>query len=233
MTPLTAANDIDPERDLLDALRRGEDVAYEQLVRAETGHLLAVARRILRNEQDAQDAVQQAFFSAFRALSRFNGACRLTTWLHRIVTNAALMKLRAHGHWHEESIEDLLPRFLEDGHHVRPFSEWNLPADARLLRQESAASVRAAIDRLPDRYRTVLLLRDIEDIDTAEVAAMLGVTPNAVKVRLHRARQALVTELEPVFGAPATALQPGEPASARRGRPARTGGDAQLLHPAS
>jgi RNA polymerase sigma-70 factor, ECF subfamily len=199
----------DRERGLLDRLRRGDDLAYEELVRDETGHLLAVARRILRNEQDAQDAVQQAFLSAFRALPSFNGACRLTTWLHRIVTNAALMKLRVRAHRPEESIDHLLPRFLDDGHHERQFSEWSLPADARLVRQEAAARVREAIDRLPERYRTVLMLRDIEELDTAEVAAMLGVTPNAVKVRLHRARQALLTLLDPV---------PGERARAASGR---------------
>jgi RNA polymerase sigma-70 factor, ECF subfamily len=221
MTLETMVAGDERERDLLERLRRGDDQAYEALVRAESGHLLAVARRILRNEQDAEDAVQQAFLSAFRALPSFNGACRLTTWLHRIVTNAALMKLRASAHRPEESIEHLLPRFLDDGHHERQFSEWSLPADARLARQEAAQTVRAAIDRLPERYRTVLLLRDIEELDTAEVAAMLGVTPNAVKVRLHRARQALVTELEPVFGA-----ADSRPAGVGAGASARAGGAA-------
>ena len=200
MTPQAATTDIERERELLGRLRAGDDAAYEQLVRGETGHLLAVARRILRNEQDAQDAVQQAFLSAFCGFATFNGNCRLTTWLHRIVTNAALMKLRFRSHRPEESIEPLLPRFLDDGHHVQQFSDWNVPADARVFRKQAAARVRAAIDQLPEQYRTVLLLRDIEDLDTAEVASMLGVTPNAVKVRLHRARQALITLLEPVFG---------------------------------
>jgi RNA polymerase sigma-70 factor, ECF subfamily len=215
MTPQAASPEVDRERDLLDRLRAGDEAAYEQLVRAETAHLLAVARRILRNEQDAQDAVQQAFLSAFCALSTFNGACRLTTWLHRIVTNAALMKLRSRSHRPEESIDPLLPRFLDDGHHVQQFSEWSVPADARVFRQQAAERVRRAIDELPERYRTVLLLRDIEEIDTAEVAAMLGVTPNAVKVRLHRARQALITLLEPVFGSPADMPKSGVAARSR------------------
>jgi RNA polymerase sigma-70 factor (ECF subfamily) len=202
MTAESRTAAIDREQDLLDRLRGGDQRAYEELVRSETGHLLAVARRILRNEPDAQDAVQQAFLSAFRALPAFNGTCRLTTWLHRIVSNAALMKLRARAQRPEESIDPLLPRFQDDGHHVQQFSDWDVPADVRLFRREAAVQVRAAIDRLPEAYRTVLLLRDIEEIDTAEVAAMLGVTPNAVKVRLHRARQALVTLLEPVFAAP-------------------------------
>jgi RNA polymerase sigma-70 factor (ECF subfamily) len=186
---------------LLARLRAGDEAAYEELVRAESRHLLAVARRLLRNEEDAQDAVQQAFLSAFRALPTFNGQSRLTTWLHRIVTNAALMKLRTRGRQPEDSIEDLLPTYLEDGHHTAQFSEWALPAESKLLRRETRGQVRAAIDALPDAYRTVLLLRDIEELSTDEAAQTLGVTPNTVKIRLHRARQALLKLLKPLMDA--------------------------------
>jgi RNA polymerase sigma-70 factor (ECF subfamily) len=188
---------IPGDADLLARLRTGDEAAYEELVRAETRHLLGVARRLLRNEEDAQDAVQQAFLSAFRALPEFNGQSRLTTWLHRIVTNAALMKLRTRGRRPEDSIEDLLPTFLEDGHHTEQFTEWALPADRKLLRRETRAQVRAAIDALPDGYRTVLLLRDIEEMSTEEAARNLGLNPNTVKIRLHRARQALLKLLTP------------------------------------
>ena len=145
---------------LLARLRAGDDAAYEQLVRTEGRHLLAVARRLLRDEEDARDAVQQAFLSAFRALPAFHGESRLTTWLHRIVTNAALMKLRTRVRRPEESIEDVLPRFLEDGHHVEQFSAWTAAPDAILVQDETRARIRAAIDRLPETYRTVLLLRE-------------------------------------------------------------------------
>jgi RNA polymerase sigma-70 factor (ECF subfamily) len=186
-----------PDAELLARLRAGDETASEELVRAESRHLLAVARRLLRNEEDAQDVVQQAFLSAFRALPRFTGQSRLSTWLHRIVTNAALMKLRTRGRRHEERIEDLLPKFLEDGHHVEQFSDWSLPADVRLVKRETRARVRAAIDRLPDSYRTVLLMRDIEELSTDETAQALGVTTGTVKIRLHRARQALMKLLRP------------------------------------
>lgn len=190
---------LNVESALLARLRAGDEKAYEELVRSESRHLLAVARRLLRNEEDAQDAVQQAFLSAFRALPAFNGQSRITTWLHRIVTNAALMKLRTRGRQPEDSIEDLLPTFLEDGHHTEQFSEWALPAEARLIRLEARAHVRTAIDALPDSYRTVLLLRDIEELSTEETAQTLGVTTNTVKIRLHRARQALLKQLNPVM----------------------------------
>jgi RNA polymerase sigma-70 factor (ECF subfamily) len=190
---------VEPDADLLARLRAGDEAAYEDLVRRETRHLLAVARRLLRNEEDAQDAVQQAFLSAFKALPSFNGQSRLTTWLHKIVANAALMKLRTRGRRPEESVEDLLPSFLEDGHHVERFNDWALPADLRMVRQETRARVRTTIERLPETYRTVLMLRDIEEFSTEETAEALGITATAVKVRLHRARQALLKLLTPVL----------------------------------
>ena len=118
------------------------------MVRKETPHLLAVARRVVRNEEDAQDAVQQAFLSAFRSLPTFNGQSRLTTWLHRIVTNAALMRLRTRGRRPEDSIEDLLPTFREEGT-TWSSSVKSLPADARMVRRETRKQVRAAIERCP------------------------------------------------------------------------------------
>lgn len=196
---LVATAEIESERPLLERLRRGDEGAYEELVRAEASHLLAVARRFLRQEEDAQDAVQQAFLSAFRALPSFNGQCRLTTWLHRIVTNTALMKLRTRSRKPETAIEDLLPTFLEDGHQANPMSDWAANAHDRLQRLEVRSQVRAAIDQLPEGYRTVLLLRDIEELDTEETARALGLSEGAVKTRLHRARQALAGLLEPVF----------------------------------
>ena len=188
-----------PEASLLARLRRGDDDACTELVRVYGGRLLSVARRMLRNEEDAKDAVQQAFLSAFRALPNFNGQSQLSTWLHRIVVNASLMKLRTRSRRPEESIEDLLPRFLDDGHHTETWSDLGSSVDDLLERKETRARVRAAIDRLPESYRTVLLLRDIEELDTARTADLLGVTANAVKIKLHRARQALARLLETEF----------------------------------
>ena len=108
---------IDPEeKALLEALRAGDEAAYEKLVREHTGRMLSVARRFLREEDDARDAVQDAFVSAFRAIGNFEGGSRISTWLHRIVVNAALMKLRTRRRKPEESIDDMLPRWTDDGH---------------------------------------------------------------------------------------------------------------------
>jgi len=183
------------DEELLAALRRGEEWAFETMVRMFGGRLLAVARRFVKNEEDARDVVQSSYLSAFRSLAEFEGHAQLSTWLHRIVVNTALMKLRSARRRPEESIEALLPAFQEDGHHVEQFSDWAAPADRLLEQKETRATVRAYIAQLPESYRTVLVLRDIEELSTQEVADMLTMTTTAVKVRLHRARQALSTLL--------------------------------------
>ena len=193
------------ESALLARLRAGDEQAFEILVRTFGGRLLAVARRFVRNDEDAQDIVQSAYLSAFRSLDQFEGACQLSTWLHRIVVNTALMKLRSRRRRPEQSIEELLPAFLEDGHHVEQFSDWSAPADQLLEMKQTRTTVRACIEQLPDNYRSVLMLRDIDELSTQETAATLGMTPTAVKVRLHRARQALSTLLRKEYARPAVA----------------------------
>ena len=193
--PAPGSAGVVDERELLDALRAGDEHAYEVLVRTFGGRLLAVARRMTRNEEDARDVLQSAYLSAFRGLRTFEGACQLSTWLHRIVVNAALMRMRSRRRKPEESIEALLPAYQEDGHHVEQFSDWATPADRLIERAETRARVRACIEALPDTYREVLVLRDIEELSTQDVANQLSITPTAVKVRLHRARQALCTLL--------------------------------------
>lgn len=184
------------EASLVRALRAGDSAAYEVLVRSHAPNLLAVARRFLRDEGDAQDAVQEAFLAGFKSITSFEEGCRVSTWLHRIVVNASLMKLRSRRRRPEQPIEDLLPQFLEDGHHVSRPCEWLAPADVLIEREEVRMFVRECVERLPEAYRTVLLLRDFEDLDTAATAHMLGIGEGAVKTRLHRARQALRGLLE-------------------------------------
>ena len=198
MDEVPRTDQLDADAALLTRLRAGDPAAFEEVVRTESGKLLAVTRRILASEEDARDAVQDAFLFAFRSLDRFEGQAKLSTWLHRIAVNAALMRLRTRRRKREESLEPLLPTFRDDGHHAERFAAWDDPA-VTIEREENKALVRRLIDELPDAYRTVLLLRDIEGLDTEETAKALETTANAVKVRLHRARQALRTRLAPHF----------------------------------
>jgi len=179
------------EDDLVRRLREGNEDAFEAMVRKYGGRMLAVARRFLPVEQDARDAVQEAMISAFKAVHNFAGDAKLSTWLHRIVVNASLMQLRYRRRRAEESIESLLPRFDEDGQWADETMRFVRDDDLPLERRDTREMVRKCIDRLPENYRTVLLLRDIEELDTDEVAKILKATTNTVKVRLHRARQAL------------------------------------------
>ena len=181
---------------LVEGLRRGDEEAFAALVRREGARMLATARRLLGSTQDAEDAVQEAFLQAHRAIDRFNGEARLSTWLHRIVVNASLMKLRSRRRKPEQALDELLPQFDESGSWLSPVTGWERSSDELLESAETRAMVRRAIDRLPDTYREVLILRDLEELDTEETAELLDASANAIKVRLHRARQALRTLLE-------------------------------------
>jgi len=189
------ATDIDPS--LLKRLQAGEEAAFDELVRLTGGRMLAVARRMLGNEEDAGDAVQDAYLSAFRSLDRFDGRSQLSTWLHRITVNACLMKLRSQRRRPERALEDLLPQFEADGHQANPSRPWKPSSEIGIETQDTRTLIRAKIQELPAQYREILMLRDIEELDTDETAQMLGLSNAAVKTRLHRARQALRTLLDP------------------------------------
>ncbi|HYM60484.1 MAG TPA: sigma-70 family RNA polymerase sigma factor [Thermoanaerobaculia bacterium] len=178
-------------------LKAGDSHAFERLVRSQAGPLLRVTRRFMRSEEDARDALQDAFISVFKSIAGFRAGSRLSTWLHRITVNSCLMRLRSQRRRPEEDIEQHLPRFLEDGHEVVPNVPWTESADTILQRTELRNLVRSLIDQLPDTYREIVLLRDIEELSTEDTAEHLGISPNAVKIRLHRGRQALRALLDP------------------------------------
>lgn len=184
---------------LIAALKRGDASAFETLVRDHAGRMLAVSRRYLPNEDDARDAVQEALLSAFKAIGEFSGQSRISTWLHRIVVNASLMKLRRRAARPEQSIDDLLPTFLADGHNANPAAVWSESVSDAVDRAELRQFVRDCIAQLPESYRVVLMMRDIDGLESEEAAAALGIQPNALKTRLHRARQALRTLLDARF----------------------------------
>ncbi len=201
MTQIEEAEDDHdlPEEDLK-ALRSSDRVGTERFVRKHAGWMLAVARRILGDLHYAEDAVQSAFAQIFANLERFEGRSALKTWMHRVVVNEALQGLRRQHRAKTQSIDALLPLFDENGCRVQ--DDWmSHETPERLMEQAQTRSlVSESIDSLPDPYRIVLILRDIEELSTAEVAKMLELSEANVKVRLHRARAALKKLLEPVIG---------------------------------
>ncbi len=190
------------ETALVARLKAGEEAAYREVVTTYGPRMLATTRRILDGDTAAaEDCVQEAFLSAFRALPRFEGRSRLGTWLHRIAINAALQRRRATGQA-LENIDDLLPRFDRFGHRLAPEAPVVGPErDPHTLLDAARRKqlIRDKINQLPEDYRMVLVLRDLEDRPTAEVAALLEVSEGTVKMRLHRARAALRTLVAPVL----------------------------------
>ena len=184
---------------LVQRLRAKEPGAFDELVIRNGERLYAVAFRMLSNPEDAQDAVQETFLKAFKAFDSFDGRSALSTWLHRITVTTCLMKLRTKRRKPQRSIEDLLPRFVGDGHQEKSSEPWRPLSQSGIQDSEMAEIVRKAVDELPENYREVLMLRDVLGMSTEEAAATLEGTVPLVKTRLHRARQALKTLLEPYF----------------------------------
>jgi RNA polymerase sigma-70 factor (ECF subfamily) len=196
----TPSNPDDPEdAALLLALRANDPLAFETLVRRHGPRMRAAIERIRGCSADVDDTLQEAFVSVFRAVGRFEGRSKLSTWLHRIAVNAALMRLRARKNDPVAEIDELLPSFSPYGAFRNPPGGWAESPEEGLSRDELRAAVRAAIAKLPDNYRIPLVLRDLEELEHAEIAQTLGCTVNAAKIRVHRARQALKALLETTF----------------------------------
>ena len=183
----------------IEAAQARQQIDPEQLVRDHIAWMLKLAERLLGERALAEDVVQDAFISAFRALDKFEGRSSLKTWLHRITVNAALTKLRQSKRRAEHSIDEDQPEF--DQYECRVEAPWHSLASLEdvMEKDDLRAQVNQAIENLPDSYRIVLQLRDIEGYDTREVAEQLEVSEANVKVRLHRARAALKKRLEPIL----------------------------------
>lgn len=175
------------------------EMSFEGIVRDNIAWMLAVARRILRDRDLSQDAVQNAFAKIHQNLGGFEGRSSLKTWMHRILVNEALMLLRKQKRSNEQSIDPLLPEFDANGCRIDgPFTNSETSED-QLQAKQRREIVKEKIDELPDQYRIVLVLRDIEELSTSDVAEALDLSEANVKVRLHRARAALKKLLEPIM----------------------------------
>lgn len=184
---------------LIACLRAGDRQVTEHFVRQHTGWMLALARRYVKDTALAEDCVQDAFLQAFRGIRQFEGRSALKSWLFRIVLNAALMKLRSNRASTALSLDDALVNTACRA--KQPAAAWvDTVTPERTMQSKQACSlVTEKIMSLPDDYRIVLLLRDIEGLSTEETARLLATTQGAVKVRLHRARAAFRVLVEPVL----------------------------------
>jgi RNA polymerase sigma-70 factor (ECF subfamily) len=183
------------EATLIDRLRGGDTTALEELMERFAPRVYRLAYGITHNEADAEEIVQDVFLSLFRKIDGFEGRAALGTWIYRITVNAALIKRRGKRVELEVLLEDHLPKFREDGHRegdrAMLLADWSQTPEEELLSGETRRAVRRMIASLPDPYRVVLLLRDLEGLSSEESAEILGESVASVKSRLHRARMAL------------------------------------------
>jgi RNA polymerase sigma-70 factor (ECF subfamily) len=179
--------DVDAE--LVDGLRREDPEAAEQLVERYGDRVYRLAVRITGSNEDAQEAAQDALWTAARKIHTFKGESAFGSWLYRITANAAYQKLRARrSRAREIGLDDVLPALDVDGRHFEPMDDWSNRVDERALQGELREVLERAIDGLPPDYRTALVLHDVEGLSNPDIAEALGISLPAVKSRVHRSR---------------------------------------------
>jgi RNA polymerase sigma-70 factor, ECF subfamily len=205
---ISPAGDLPAEAELIDRIAHSDHAAFEAVMRRHNGKLFRVARAIVKDDSEAEDALQDAYLEAFRHIAEFRGGAQFATWLTRIVINQSLMRLR------KQKRERVVVPFRERG------SNDDTPVDAdvadrsaesppaAILRAEIRRLVERRIDELPVAFRTVFVMRDVEDMTVQETADCLSIPPATVRTRLFRARallrEALARDMDPatidVFG---------------------------------
>jgi RNA polymerase sigma-70 factor, ECF subfamily len=179
----------DRDSQLVEALRWRASTAAERLVAAYGDRAYRLAIRITGNGPDAEEAVQDAFWSVVRKIDTFRGDSSLGSWIYRIVANAAYQKLRGRAHRRDEiSLDEVLPPFHEDGRHAGPISDWSASIDDPAVQAELRVALDSAIGELPADYRAVIVLHDVEGLSMAEVAGSVGITVATAKSCAHLAR---------------------------------------------
>jgi RNA polymerase sigma-70 factor (ECF subfamily) len=186
-------NEPVPDEQLVEQSRGGEALARELLMRRNNQRVYRVVRSVLQDPVEIEETMQQAYVSAFVHLDQFEGAAKWSTWLCRIAFNEALARLRQHGRF--VSVDGMSEDAI-----VQSWKPHRPDPERAAADHELAGVVEQAIDQLPDIYRTVLILREIEGMTTAETAALLDVKDDVVKTRLHRARVALRAVVEERIG---------------------------------
>lgn len=194
---------METELALIERLRTGDAAALEALMERHAPRVYRVAHGITRSESDAEEVVQDVFLSLFRKIQGFEGRSALGTWLYRVAANAALIKRRGKRAEVEVALEDYLPTFREDGHREGDrallLADWSQNPEEEFASVEAREALERALAGLPDHFRAVVVLRDVEGLSNEEVAQVLGESVASVKSRLHRSRMALREQLTRSF----------------------------------
>jgi len=189
---MTQTTSVQDDRELLARAQAGDMSAFESLVSRHEEKVYGLALRMTRSEADAAEITQDTFLSAYQHLAEFRGESAFGSWVHRIAANNALMRLRRQKVLDIVSDELAGPEFTDRGSLAEgPDSDWSKRADDKVLDDELGRAIQAATDALPEGYREVFLLKDVEGLSYEEISEMVGISVPAVKSRLHRARLAL------------------------------------------
>lgn len=180
---------IDRDAALLEALRAESPEAPEMLVDTYGDRVYRLTYRITGSNEDAEEATQDALWTAARKIGTFKGESQFGSWLYRIAANAAYQKLRSRrAKSHEIALDDVLPTFDPDGIHFEPMDDWSPRVDDNAVNGELRGALEKAIAELPPDYRTALVMHDVEGMPNPDIAETLGISLPAVKSRVHRSR---------------------------------------------
>ncbi len=184
------------DQELIQEFKKGNKDSFEELVSRYSNKAFSLATRLTRNQQDAEEVLQDVFVTVYRKIAGFEGKSSFSSWLYRVTVNAALMKLRKRRQDHSMSIEDILPQLRDS---VAFKSPDHLDVDTVALKHQLTTALEDAIQTLPDEYRPVFILRDVDGLTSKEVSKILSISVPAVKSRLHRSRMMLRRKLLRVF----------------------------------
>ena len=180
---------IDRDAELLAEFRRRDATAAERLVSIFGDRAYRLAIGITGNPEDAEEAVQDAFWNVVRKIDTFRGDAALGSWIYRITLNAAYRRRRSRGRRRDEiSLDELLPFFHEHSRHADPIVDWSAELNDPAVQTELRSVLTSALEELPDHYRAVIILRDIEGLSMTDVAECLNITVPTAKARVHRGR---------------------------------------------
>jgi RNA polymerase sigma-70 factor (ECF subfamily) len=196
--PLKADKDLP----LVERVKAGDHAAFNELVKRYEGKVYQLALRLTGNDMDANDVIQDVFLSVFQKIHTFRGHAAFSSWLYRITANAAFARLNQRKRQAAVSLDDVLP-VIEEASASDGSSEWAQKPDLALFNKQTREALESAIQALPADFKTVVVLRDIQNLSNQEVADVLNLSIPAVKSRLHRARLALRRKLGDYLGGPA------------------------------
>ncbi len=182
--------------DLIQEFREGSQSSFEELLSRYSNKVFSLASRLTRNSEDAEEVLQDVFVTVHRKIASFEGKSSFSSWLYRVTVNAAFMKLRKRRQDHSIPLEDIVQQQHSPAALKSPESAY---VDAQSIRNEMLEALETAIRRLPDDYRPVFILRDVDGLTSREVGRILDLTVPAVKSRLHRSRLMLRRRLHRFF----------------------------------